>query len=269
MTIICEFCEKIFASKSNLNYHHKKAKYCLEKRGMKPELIFCDNCNLGFIEKRQLERHFNKCSLKNTNANCDIQDVYKEKIEKIKTEKDNEILLLKEMHEKQLLNQKQIYIEQIACLEKLVAMGINKSTNPNPINVTNNINIQPLTQECFDRLSIELKIEHLQSIISLIDFVYENLKDKVICSDATRCTYRYKDENGKQIIDKKGKKLFKKILDCIRIHSRIIFKKLRRNISRDEKLPEKIRKISFLESGIENMNDIFLSEFRNRLSKKF
>lgn len=114
MPFICEFCQKMFSTKTNLNSHQKKVKFCLEKRGLSRTLIFCRLCNLGFIEKRQLERHLLKCNLKNANDNCDIQDVYKEKIEKIKTETDNKILLLKEMYEKQLLNQKQIYIEQIA-----------------------------------------------------------------------------------------------------------------------------------------------------------
>ena len=57
-----------------------------------------------------------KCNLKNANDNCDIQDVYKEKIEKIKTETDNEILLLKEMYEKRISSLEKI----ILSLKKII-----------------------------------------------------------------------------------------------------------------------------------------------------
>ena len=260
MVEICKFCNSKFTMKSNLITHQKQAKFCLEKRGIRPELVFCYYCNLGFVAKRQLERHLLKCTIIIENKKNEAELIYEEKINKLKTEiffLEEKILFIEHTHQK-----------QIALLEKIIASEINKTIS-NKINVVKNINIQPLTQECFDKISIEIKIHHLNDIISLIDFIFEFLKDKVICSDTARSTYRYKDESGKQIIDKKGKILFKKIFYCIKNPSKIIFTQLRKSIPKNEKLPELIKKISYLERGIEDMNETFLSEFRNKLSRKF
>jgi hypothetical protein len=233
----CEFCDKEFTQKSNLNYHQKKAKYCLEKRGLRPELVFCVECNFGFVTKRQLDKHLPECTLKL---------IRKER--EIKKEKDAEISLLKEMYEK-----------QIASLEKLVVVGINKRTNK--FNLTN-INIEKLSQEIFDKNKDLIKREHMEGgVESLTSFLYhQNLKGRAICSDTSRNTIRYIDEEGKHVIDKRCLNVLKKFSKSIQQPSEKIFKEMRDGAIVDTtqfightQFIDNLNKISFLENGINSL----------------
>ena len=50
----CEFCKKIFANMSSLNYHKKYTKYCLKIQGKENKIILheekqnCEICNKEF-----------------------------------------------------------------------------------------------------------------------------------------------------------------------------------------------------------------------------
>jgi hypothetical protein len=60
----CEYCNKEFKSKSSLNNHKNKAKYCLVIQGKleQKEIIFkCDFCEKVLSSKRNLEIHKEKC----------------------------------------------------------------------------------------------------------------------------------------------------------------------------------------------------------------
>jgi hypothetical protein len=57
----CEFCEKTFSSKQNLNTHKKTAKYCLDKRGIQIPRINCDYCDTSFTVKSHLQTHLGTC----------------------------------------------------------------------------------------------------------------------------------------------------------------------------------------------------------------
>ena len=62
MSIICEFCSKDFTTKSNLLYHQKTTKYCLEMQGKEiKENFYCQNCDKSFLSKYNLNRHVQAC----------------------------------------------------------------------------------------------------------------------------------------------------------------------------------------------------------------
>ena len=205
MSFLCEFCNKIFSAKNNLYAHQKKAKFCLEKRGIAPNLIFCRLCNLGFIAKRQLERHLLKCTFKITNDKCDIEDVYKEKMEKLKTEKDNEILLIKEMYEK-----------RISSLERIILSKINNKSNML-------IDTYPLTEEYIIKQCENMSIEDFKSIKSLTSFLKEKiLQERSICTDSSRKTIRYNDINNNEIVDKRGFLVVRKFIENIKKYSHLV-----------------------------------------------
>ena len=61
----CQFCNKIFTQKSNLNTHIKTAKKCILNRTTETENIItfdCDFCNKKFSHKSVLNIHLNSCN---------------------------------------------------------------------------------------------------------------------------------------------------------------------------------------------------------------
>ena len=69
---ICEHCDKIFATKSNLKNHAKTAKYCLEIQGMKiDQQLFCEFCNHQFMQKYNYQRHLETCELRKNKTRSD------------------------------------------------------------------------------------------------------------------------------------------------------------------------------------------------------
>ena len=46
----CEFCKNVFSTKTNLNNHQKRAKYCLKLRGLNNSETNhkCDSCGKCF-----------------------------------------------------------------------------------------------------------------------------------------------------------------------------------------------------------------------------
>jgi len=58
----CKFCHKTFSSKSNLNAHQKKSKYCLKIQGIDPNYEHdCKNCGKKFPTSNGLKRHLKIC----------------------------------------------------------------------------------------------------------------------------------------------------------------------------------------------------------------
>ena len=62
MSNTCEFCSSTFSNKKSLLYHQKNAKYCLQARGSSTSFR-CRVCSRELSEKRQLEKHEEKCGL--------------------------------------------------------------------------------------------------------------------------------------------------------------------------------------------------------------
>ena len=61
----CQYCQKIFSQKSNLNTHLKTAKKCILNRNLSQENIInfnCDYCNKNFTQKINLNIHLNNCN---------------------------------------------------------------------------------------------------------------------------------------------------------------------------------------------------------------
>ena len=61
-SFICEYCNKSYSSLSNLNYHRKTAKFCIEKRNSEKnkdeisKLSKLDEENMEYISLRLKER---------------------------------------------------------------------------------------------------------------------------------------------------------------------------------------------------------------------
>lgn len=60
----CETCEKGFTTKSNLTTHLRTNKKCLASRSESRQLQYvCKYCDIDFLEKRQLDKHTDKCTV--------------------------------------------------------------------------------------------------------------------------------------------------------------------------------------------------------------
>ena len=79
----CNFCNKIFCSKSSLNTHQKTTKYCLKLQGKKEESTFeCEYCNKKFTLKINLSNHYGICKEK------EIDEKLKKEIKEFNKEKE-------------------------------------------------------------------------------------------------------------------------------------------------------------------------------------
>ena len=101
---ICEYCNKSYSNISNLNYHKKTAKFCMDiQKKNEPEktefvILQCEYCNKEFNKKSTLLSHLLTCKVKE----------YKDKIDKecielrIKVETKDEQLKSKDKQIKKL-----------------------------------------------------------------------------------------------------------------------------------------------------------------------
>lgn len=91
----CEFCHKIFSTKSNLLNHQKTAKYCLIRQGKENKKYTCDLCEKEFTIKQTLQEHYINClkiNYKHQERLKDKENKYQDKLK----EKDNLIIQLQE-----------------------------------------------------------------------------------------------------------------------------------------------------------------------------
>ena len=135
----CEYCKLIFSSSSSLNRHAKKCKMkdCeIRKLEMKTHTDFtppppntCRFCKIKCSTSSHLSRHLKSCKEKDEYKNqLDIK--YKQIIQNITNNTTNNI--------------------------------DNSTDNSTNINVTNNININPLGMECLDHLDMDKVISMIQ-----------------------------------------------------------------------------------------------------------
>jgi hypothetical protein len=101
-TLTCEFCKKLFSSKSNLTAHTNKAKYCISKRTSPSTSTIeynCEFCSKSFTSNQFLTTHRIKC---NDRLLKEQQTFYEKKLQEQKMllqEKDNSNLILQKQIE--------------------------------------------------------------------------------------------------------------------------------------------------------------------------
>ena len=57
----CQYCNSVFRTKTNLNKHHRTAKYCLVERGLLPSEYICEGCNIHTSSQIILYSHQDSC----------------------------------------------------------------------------------------------------------------------------------------------------------------------------------------------------------------
>ena len=109
----CQYCKKILQTKSSLNYHQTKTKYCLKLQGKEQTkgLFVCQGCDKDFNQKIHLSNHEKICEY------CipKVKELLK-KIEMLKKEKNDLIQEKKEwiLEKKEFLREKNVLIQTLA-----------------------------------------------------------------------------------------------------------------------------------------------------------
>lgn len=116
MSNSCEFCSTTFSNKKSLLYHQKNTKYCLQPRGSCTSFK-CRVCSKELSEKRQLEKHEEKCGLaqKAQNQTKIIQQLTQElEVSKQISEKSEKLFRDQLLQKDQQITELQNKLENIA-----------------------------------------------------------------------------------------------------------------------------------------------------------
>jgi chromosome segregation ATPase len=109
----CQYCQKDFSTKTNLNKHQKTTQYCLDIQQKESDSFKCDYCNKEFNLKANFNRHTDICKAKKN-----LEEENKEqKIDRLNDElngsKMNILLLKKEIQNYQIqIEEKNKQIEE-------------------------------------------------------------------------------------------------------------------------------------------------------------
>jgi hypothetical protein len=204
----CEFCKNEYKTISSLNYHKKTTKKCLILRDAINTAYFfeCKTCDFKTTLKDTFKTH--KCKKNLTDKEIIIKlenelklvtDNFNEKKEYInKLEEKNIYLTLQNTELKEKLEKHENHLFILS----------SKPTTNNNIKIQNLNNV--LTSLDFKENTIKEKVdnnftlEYLnEGIKGVAKFTKEHIinpsedgKQKYICSDPSRGTFKYKDENG-------------------------------------------------------------------------
>ena len=228
----CNFCNKIFASKSSLNVHQKTTKYCLKLQGKNEEKNFeCEYCNKIFTVKINLISHYGICKEKELKDKCKkreeilIKELNKE-TEKFR--KEFEIVLKQKEEEINELKQKiaeltgRLYtFKDDHDLIKEIAKQPKNTTNNNnnTLNISTSLdfdNIDRIKDVIENDFNINYAINGQKGIANLVKdklLKDDNGKPLYICTDPSRQIFKYKDSTGEIKKDVEAKKLTEYIVD--------------------------------------------------------
>ena len=201
MTYICEFCNKIFTTNSNLLKHKQKTKYCLKIQNNRIEIEKTD--------KEELVRKYEDI-INQLNIDKEELVIKNQKLVIKNQELVNELEQYKQTIKEELINELQEYkqtIKEIAMQPKNIS-----NTNTNNINIIANFD---MNEKYFtEKIKEFYNINHLMlGQKGVANFVAEHLlKDEngkllYYCSDSSRNIYKYKDINGEIIKDCQAHKL--------------------------------------------------------------
>ena len=256
----CEFCKKDFSTKGVLLSHQKTAKYCLEIQGKNFENTSnfkCEYCDKTFTLKHNLNDHISICKEKQKkeaednktkeyeNEIKEIKDGYENEIKK----RDKEIKKIKEEYEKDISNYNREHKEEIGkfqteinLLNKIVDKLESKlesyekrlfemASRPNTTNsnnktvVINNTNL-PLTNDVLRQCATTFTIDHAKNINGITKHLTESLEDHITCTDPSRNVFKYTNDKEEEIIDTDLENLLPQYLNALKDENNFLYKEV-------------------------------------------
>jgi hypothetical protein len=179
----CVYCQASFTARSSLSRHQKRARYCLQARGLESQDYTC-SCGKQFSRKDNLQCHQETCT--------NTQNIPRTSLDNQQLV-ENEDIMLKIMDKYENMV-KELQKQNGSLQKQMVEMSLR------PTKVINNVlnNLQPITdkdlQESLDNLELDFILGGAKGYADYAKCY--PLKDNVICTDKARKKIKYKDENG-------------------------------------------------------------------------
>ena len=240
MELKCEFCDKSFSNKSNVNYHKKNNKKCqiIQRQNSNNDnsmLSSCEFCNKIFRDlnshyktcKKKIDTEFQKLQIEKDEEIKKLQIEKDEEIKKLQIEKDEEIKKLQIKKNKEfkklqiriveLEAENKIYLQDRDLVQKLAAQP--KTSNDNRIRINNNFfdNPERIKQMIDEKLTKDYISEGQKGVAQ---FACKNLlKDEngnmnYICSDLSRLVFKFYNSEGNIEKDVKANKLTDMLIEA-------------------------------------------------------
>jgi hypothetical protein len=260
----CEFCYNEFSNKQNMNYHQKKAKYCLLLQKKEPDQIFiCDGCDKQFTSNVTLVRHKKKCTLNVVSIQLrENNDKQKTEI----TELRKEVEILRGELKKSQENYKELSITAVK----------RPTTSTKNIQINNYIkNMAPLLQSDLTDNVHNLTLEHhSKGPEGYAEYALEfPFKDKIVCVDTARNKIKYKNEDGDVVEDVGFRKMMIKLCCELKDRSFSLSQEHYEKLS-DSFTEKEVEEYNFMEAAIaiskyaNGRESDFCNEIVKMISKK-
>jgi hypothetical protein len=211
----CTYCKQILSTKSALNTHQSKAKYCLKLQGKTNYIgnYICSYCSKDFFNNNRYKSHINICK-KNNSFKQELEDTKTDNnllnIEIITLKKENEILKIE--LEKYRSDYKELSITAVK----------RPTTSNKTIQINNYIkNMMPLLEDDIQSNINMLTLDHhVKGAEGYAEYALEfPFKDKIVCVDVARNKIKYKNEEGDIVEDIGFKKIMTRLCSALKDRS--------------------------------------------------
>jgi hypothetical protein len=249
--ITCDFCKKEFSTKGVLLSHQKTTKYCLEIQGIniKNNCNFkCDYCDKSFTLKHNLNDHINICKEKKKKEIEDnkvkerdqeikkIKDIYEKKT----NDKDNQIQKMKDErfyletnYKKEIDSLNSIISKLESKLESYEKKLFEMASRPNTTNtnnnnktvVINNTNL-PLTNDVLRQCAATLTLDNARNIEGITKHFTSSLEDHITCTDQSRSIFKYTNDKDEEIIDTELENIIPQYLTALKDGNNFLYKEV-------------------------------------------
>jgi hypothetical protein len=251
----CTFCNKKFSNKSNLLYHQKTAKFCLDIQGKSNDEIICFDCDKTFVSQYTYNKHSQICKQKNN------LELIKTELEKLRTEN---LIFQKEIFEKDKMIEE--YKNKVEKLENHLMKLSERPTNTTNNTTHNNQrynqiiqNLVPITDEHFEEISEQLTAEHIaKGVQGYAELTCYLLQGKAVCTDISRKVLKHKNQKGEIICDPKMENIAIKFFTSISQKNKQLYKECVDDLTKQ--LKENLKKISELtDEDVMNESELCVS----------
>ena len=247
---ICDFCKKDFSTKGVLLSHQNTAKYCLVIQGKNVEKnsnFKCEYCDKTFTLKHNLNDHIGICKEKQKkeieNRDKKLNKEHNNEIKKIREEYNNEIKKIKDDHTKEVSYYKREYKKEIEVLNQIISKLESKletyekklfdmasrpnTTHNNSNNKTVVINTNlPLTNEVLRQCATTFTIDNARNIDGITKHLTSSLEDHISCTDPSRNVFKYTNEKDEEIVDTDLENLLPQYLTALKDENNFLYKEV-------------------------------------------